>query len=182
MANFVVIARFGDEMTNRIAVLQKALYDGGALNALTSWPPHITIAAYEGIEQDALLRWTEGFSALHGSLEIDLSSLGLLPPAGEYPNSALLFASPSPSKALIDFYYAFHEELDEFCGKLGWLYSASCAQPYPIHATIGALDVTQLQKAMELTLLLRPFGLTRITALEAYTYPMELIRRFELNP
>ena len=80
---------------------------------------------------------------------------------------------------MIDFYYAFHEKLDDYCGNLGWWYSAKFGYP-SIHSTIGIFEVAQMQKAMEMIFEQQVFGLAKIVSLEVYTYPMELIERFDL--
>lgn len=178
--NYVVIARFDNETTEKFNALQKQLYEAGYIKAISNWPPHITIAAYEGVDINLLLDWTEKFLEKYSVFDIMLSSLGVLPPGGEHTDTAVLYASPSQTKNLVEFYYDFHEKLDEYCANLGWLYSAKFGHPV-IHSTIGILKVTQMQKAMEIVFENQIFGMTKIIALEVYTYPMELIKRFELE-
>ena len=50
-----------------------------------------------------------------------------------------------------------------------------------MHSTIGIFDVASMQKALEIIFDEGVFGETKITALEIYTYPMRLIKRFELK-
>jgi len=92
----------------------------------------------------------------------------------------VLYASPAQSKNLIEFYYAFHEKLDEYCGKLGFWYSKKFGYP-AIHSTIGIFEVMAMQKAIEIIFEHKIFGLAKINALEVYTYPMELIKRYDLK-
>jgi len=166
-------------------MLRKVLYEADCIDELSEWPPHITIAAYEDVNIDELLKWTEDFSHRHNAFEISLSSLGIFPPFSENAKTATVYASPSQSKSLIDFYYAFHEKLDNYHGKLGWFYSSEWGYPI-IHSTIGAVKLSQLQKAMEKIFenfyqgFARSFGITKIVALEVYTYPMELVMRYDL--
>lgn len=49
-----------------------------------------------------------------------------------------------------------------------------------IHTTIGIIKTKELQKAIELVFSQSVFGEAEIVALEVYTYPMQLIKRFEL--
>lgn len=179
--NYVVVARFDNEINEKLNTLRSHLYEDGYIKANSEWPPHITIAAYESVDIHALLQWTEEFSKKHPVFDVLLSSLGVLPPGGEHTETAVLFASPSPSRELIDFYYAFHEKLDEYCGNLGWMYSAKCVHPYAIHSTIGIFEVARMQRAMEMIFAHQICGMAQITALEIYTYPMELIQRFDLE-
>jgi 2'-5' RNA ligase len=182
MANYVVVLRFSDETIEKIVALRKKLYDGNYIKEISDWQPHITIAAYENVDIQSLLQWTEEFTENHTAFDVSLSSLGIFPPGGEHSETATLYASPSQSKNLIDFYYAFHEKLDDYCGNLGWFYSAKFGYP-AIHSTIGVVEISQIQKATEMILksFYQTFGKARIVALEIYTYPMELIRRFELK-
>jgi len=125
------------------------------------------------------LQWTKDFSEKYSAFNISLSSLGVFPPGGEHNETAILYLTPSQSKDLIDFYYAFHEKLDDYCGNLGWWYSIKFGY-LAIHSTIGIFEVVQMQKAMEMIFEQRIFGLAQIVSLEVYTYPMKLIERFDL--
>jgi len=79
---------------------------------------------------------------------------------------------------LINFYYGFHEQLDDYCGNLGWLYSTAYGHPV-IHSTICLIDCAKINLAVKH--FHETFGQTKIIALEVYTYPMRLIKRFELS-
>lgn len=177
---YVVLARFDDKTDQKLITLQASLRKEGYIKAISEWPPHITIAAYESAPIDEILHWTEDFSSKHSAFDIMLSSLGILPPGGEHTETAVLYASPTQTKQLIAFYYAFHEKLDEHCGNLGWFYSAKFGHPV-MHSTIGIFEIKEMQKALEMIFTQPIFGLTKIIALEVYTYPMELIKRFELK-
>ena len=178
--DYVVIARFDDETDEKLNSLRKRLQEKGYIKTISDWSPHITIAAYEGIPLDALLQWTDDFAKKYLPFDVSFSSLGIFPPTGEHMEAAMLFASPSQSKYLMEFYYAFHEKLDEYCGNLGWLYSMKFGHP-AIHSTIGIVDVVSMQKAIEMILEHKIFEKVTINALEIYTYPMELVQRFELE-
>ena len=178
--NYCVLVRFDDKTTEKLNTLRTHLYNEGYTKAISEWPPHITIAAYENVDINTLLQWTKAFAKKHSAFDVSLSSLGVLPPGGEHAETAVLYAAPSQSKGLIDFYYAFHEILDDCCGNLGWWYSATFGYP-AIHATIGMFEITQMQKAMEAVFEQQIFGKATIVALEVYTYPMELIERIALK-
>lgn len=180
MENYVVIARFDNETNEKMSTLHKHLCVEGCVETISEWPPHITLAAYESISISALLQWTERFTQKRSPFEVMFASVGILPPGGEHTNTVVLYASPSQSADLISFYYAFHEELDEYCGDLGWWYSKKCGYPV-IHSTIGFVSVLSIQKTMELIFAHHIFCMAEINALEVYTYPMKLIKRFDLN-
>lgn len=180
MANYVVLARFDAAADQALIGLREKLIKAGYQTAIGEWPPHITLAAYENIDVNALLPWAKEFAEQRSEFEIRISSLGIFPPRGEHTETAVLYAMPAASKKLIDFYYAFHEKLDEYCGSLGWWYSARFGFP-AIHSTIGIFYIKNIQGAMEMIFAAPIFGAAKITALEVYTYPMELIGRFELS-
>ena len=179
MADYVVIARFDQETEEKLYALQEHLCREGYIKGISEWPPHITIAAYENIDIHLLLKWTEEFSNNHFPFDIMFPSLGIFPPRGENSKTAVIYASPSHSIELVEFYFAFHEKLDEYCGNLGFWYSKKFGYPV-IHSTLGTFDLVSIQKAIELIITHNIFVRAKVIALEVYTYPMELIQRFEL--
>ena len=180
MANYVAMIRFDETTDQKILRLQDKLVTNGYQKAVNEWPPHITIAAYEGADEQALLQWTEEYAARQQSFKIGLFSLSVFPPGGDRKDTAVLCLNPSHSKNLVDFYYGFHEKYEEYCTGIGWYYSIGHGNSI-IHSTIGIFDVTTMQKALEIIFAEGVFGETKITALELYTYPMRLIKRFELE-
>ena len=179
MSNYVVIARFDEETDKKIISLRKQMVDAGY--SVPEWPPHITIAAYENFDGDLLCEWTSEFvSKQSEKIEIALYSMSILPPGGEHLETAVLCLDPAHSKPFVDFYYSFHEKHEEYCTGIGWYNSITHGNPI-IHATIGIVQVKELQKAIELIVSSDVFGKTEITALEVYTYPMKLIQRFNLK-
>lgn len=148
--------------------------------SVPGWPPHITIAAYENFDEELLCEWTSKSSSNQEKIKIALHSLSILPPGGEHTETVVLCLDPAHSKTFVDFYYHFHQKYEEYCTGIGWYNSISHGNPV-IHSTIGIVKVKELQKIMELVLTSGVFGQAEITALEIYTYPMKLIKRFELN-
>ena len=179
MGKYVVIARFDDTTTNKFNELRTQLFVKGAMSQITEWPPHITFGAYENIDIKILLDWTKQFANKTREFETSFTSLGILPPGEKHPDTVVLFASPSPSKDLLDKYYSFHEKLDEYCGEIGKLYTAKSLQA--IHSTIGVFEIPQIQKATEIIFQNKIFITAKIVALEVYTYPMKLIQRFNFH-
>jgi hypothetical protein len=55
MGNYVVVARFNDEATEKLNFLRRMLYEKGLLKEISEWEPHITIAAYENVDIAKLL-------------------------------------------------------------------------------------------------------------------------------
>jgi len=176
--DYGVVARFDGAADGRFAALRDALTAAGYGKAIPEGPPHVSLATYEGVDVGELCRWTEEFAAKNQAFTVRIPALGVFPPGGG--DTAVLYAAPAASENLIDFYYAFHEKLDEYCGRLGWLYSARFGFP-AIHATVGIFDVADLPGATQIALSAPIFGEAAVTALEVYAHPMELIRRFELN-
>jgi len=180
MANYVAIVRFDEATDKKILRLQEKLIAGGYQKAMNGWPPHITIAAYEGADELALLQWAKEYTISQQGFRVGLFALSILPPGSDHKDTAVLCLNPSHSKKLVDFYYGFHEKLEDYCTGIGWYNSIRHGNPI-MHSTIGVFDVTTMQKAQEIIFTEDVFGETEITALELYTYPMRLIKRFELK-
>ena len=178
MRDYVVIARF-DEATDKSLFSLRDKFEHAGF-CIQEWPPHLTIAAYENIEEKLLRDWSEEFSKNHNSFEIVLHSLGVFPPSGDKGESSVLFLAPAHSKTLIDFYYAFHAKHEEYCTGIGWYNSIVHGNPV-IHCTLGVIDKGKLQEAINAVFESNTFATAKITALELYTYPMRLIQRFELK-
>lgn len=181
MANYVVMVRFDEATEQKILRLQEKLVANGYQSAINEWPPHITIAAYEGANEQGLLQWTEEYASRQCRFKVGLFSLSILPPGGERSDTAVLCLNPSHSKTLVDFYYGFHENFEDYCTGIGWYNSIRHGNPI-MHSTVGIFDVATIQKAQEIIFNSGVFGEAEITALELYTYPMRLIKRFELKP
>ena len=60
--NYVVILRFDSETDKKLNNLRAHLHEAGLAKSISEWPPHITIAAYEGVDTTELLRWTDDFA------------------------------------------------------------------------------------------------------------------------
>lgn len=175
MSNYVVIARFDSITDEKLNKLRKPFTDAGY--SVPEWPVHITIAAYENINEKMICDWTEDFCKCHNSIDVNLCSLGTFPPNH---NSNVLYLAPAYSKTFVDFYYDFHQKHEEYCTGIG-RYNSIIDDIPSIHCTIAEINIDDLQKAIKLVFDNNCFGKARITSLEVYTYPMRLIKRFELK-
>ena len=178
MSNCNVLARFNEEKDRQLKELKKLLSDEGY--SVPEWPPHITISAYEDFDEELLCNWTSDFASKHIKQKIALHSISVLPPSGEHTETAVICLDPAHSKFFVDFYYDFHEKYEEYCTGIGWFNSITHGNPV-IHATIGIVKVIEMQKMLEHIFSQDIFGEAEITALEVYTYPMRLIKRFDLK-
>lgn len=175
MSNYVVIARFDDKSDKKLNKLIKSFTNAGY--SVPEWPVHITIAAYENINEKLLCDWTEEFCKSHNSVNVNLCSLGTFPPN---KNSNVLYLAPAYSKTFVDFYYDFHQKHEKYCTGIGRYNSTKDDSP-SIHCTIAEINTYDLQNAMNLVFDINCFRQAKITALEVYTYPMRMIKRFELK-
>lgn len=178
MSNYVVLARFSEEKDIQFKELKKVLSDKGYV--VPEWPTHITIGAYENIDEDLLYKWTSDFASKHNRQKVALNSISILPPSVDHNETAVICLDPAHSISFINFYYDFHEKYEEYCTGIGLFNSIANGNPV-IHATIGIVKITEIQEMMELIFSQNIFGEVEITALEIYTYPMKLIQRFDLK-
>lgn len=179
MATFAALARFDAQST---AILQRykddmrdlLSYDGSG-----GYPPHLTLACYEMDDCMELLRWVEEFAAGCPKVPLRFSSLGVYCRGGGNVDTEVIYAVPTAPVALTQFYYGFHERLDEHCGSLGWQYSMAYGQP-EFHSTIVICKAKEFYRAMDsLRVRFQPFDAT-IEAIEIFEIPMKLIKRFAL--
>lgn len=175
MSNYVVIARFDNVTDKKMNMLRKSLTDMGY--SVPEWPPHITIAAYEDMNEKLICNWTENFCTTHRSVNVNLCSLGTFPPN---QNSNVLYLAPAYSKTFVDFYYDFHQKYEEYCTGIG-RYNSIINDCPSIHCTIAEISIDNLQNTMNSVFDSNCFGQAKITAIEIYTYPMRLIKRFALK-
>ena len=112
--------------------------------------------------------------------KLAFGSVSLLPPYATHRETAVLCLNPVHAKPFVDFYYAFHEKYESFCKGIGSFSAVSEDKPV-IHCTLSVVRVTELQDALELVFQNDVFTQAEVTALEIYTYPMRLIKRFDLT-
>ncbi len=168
---YLVLARFDKVSDQKIRKMQTDLWASGNIDK-PDLPPHLVLAAYAGGALAEILQSTASFAARQERIQIHLPSFAFSPLAVK---TALLYAAPAYSKKLLDFYYAFHERLDEHCRETDWLHLADS----DLLVSIGTLKLEQIAEVL-LTLTRHPIGLARIEALEVYTYPQELIQSYPL--
>lgn len=175
----VVIARL-DHVGNQILSdmkqiahsLQHRLYANSS-----DWPPHVTIAAYEGMDEKELCNYTSEFAATHSAFDITFQELRIFPRAVGL-ETEVIYASPAPSATLSAFHRKFHARYDEYCGDYGW---QSAKADYTFHSTITICHTDDTCVIMdELRRQFVPFT-AYITALEIYRNPCQFVSRFELK-
>lgn len=144
MSNYVVIARFDSVADKELNKLRKSFASAGY--SVPKWPVHITMAAYENIDEDLICDWTEEFCKSHNSFNVSLCSLGTFTPN---KNNNILYLAPAYSKTFVDFYYDFHQRYEEYCTGIGRYNSITDDSP-SIHCTIVEIKTDDLQNAMKL--------------------------------
>lgn len=108
-------------------------------------------------------------------MNICFYSLGTFPP-NKFNN--VLYLAPAYSKVFVDFYYEFHQKYENFCTGIGRYNSILNTS---IHCTIAEINTKDLQNAIELSFKSNCLRQAKIIALEVYTYPIKLIKKFELQ-
>ncbi len=178
MSDYVVIARFDEKTENMILDLRKILREKGF--SVSDFPPHITLAAYENVEEEKVCAWVSEFSENKSVQKTAFKSISILPPGKKVnTQTAVLCFDPAHSKSFVDFYYSFHAKLEEYCTGIGAYNSISHGFPV-IHSTIAIVDVKDIQEALKHVFAHCVFNEVLLVALEIYIYPLRLIKRFEL--
>lgn len=78
MNRYVVLARFDKNTEEKLIALRREMTNAGY--ASSEWPPHITLAAYEDLDAEALCDWTGKFVREHTRQKLAFGSVSLLPP------------------------------------------------------------------------------------------------------
>ena len=83
MNRYVVLARFDKNTEEKLIALRREMTNAGY--ASSEWPPHITLAAYEDLDAEALCDWTGKFVREHTRQKLAFGSVSLLPPYAAKP-------------------------------------------------------------------------------------------------
>jgi hypothetical protein len=179
MQSYCVIVRFDEDTDSLFSKWKDKSYSLQESHyADKSWPPHMTIAVYEDIDETVLCNWTREYVKDKHQLPIQIMSLGVFT-HGDALETDVIYGNPCSSLSLVDFYYGFHQKLDEYCGTLGFEYSPKYGNPV-FHSTISICNKKDFNNVFDY--LRDNFIPTsgKIVALEVYEIPFKLINRFEL--
>lgn len=75
MNRYVVLARFDKNTEEKLIALRREMTNAGY--ASSEWPPHITLAAYEDLDAEALCDWTGEFVREHTRQKLTFGSVSL---------------------------------------------------------------------------------------------------------
>ena len=73
MNRYVVLARFDKNTEEKLIALRREMTNAGY--ASSEWPPHITLAAYEDLDAEALCDWTGEFVREHTRQKLAFGSV-----------------------------------------------------------------------------------------------------------
>lgn len=179
MNKLVVIARLDPKNDGFFADLKKAALTMQSRTYANSadWPPHVTIAAYEGMNEADLCAWTEACAAKYAPFSIHFDELRIFP-RPPHLETEVIYAAPALSEALTALHRAFHARYDEFCGN----YGRQCARAdYTFHSTLTICHADETSAVLDrMKQDFRPTT-ARVVALEVYRNPCEFVARYELN-
>lgn len=91
-------------------------------------PPHITLAAYEGLTDEMVLSWVDSFCKKEFQLPINFNHMGTF-------FDQTVFIAPRVTEELLAFHKRYHSYLEEYHGEIGWIYTPSSEEWVP-HATV----------------------------------------------
>ncbi len=124
---FLCIMGMFDEETNAKfdAIREKLNLAGIQYLAL---PPHITLGAYVGVDENELCDWLETLASSNESIEMNFNHLGLF-------SLKVAFLAPRVSPELTSFHQKIHEKFDDQYSELGYDYTIQSNNWVP-HSTI----------------------------------------------
>ncbi len=166
------IATFDEDTNIKFKKIQDELVKVGIKEQEV--PPHITLAAYVGIDDEDVCRWTKEFASKNKGIKVKFSNIGLF-------GLNVAFIAPCVSDELKDFHRAFHEKYDHMCGEIGLNYSLAGTGWVP-HATVLIEEADALIKALPvINDNFQPFT-GEIDKIELYEfYPMRKIEAYTLR-
>lgn len=137
-------------------------------------PPHITLAAYVGVEEEAIDSWIEEFIAKNRKIEVKFSNIGLF-------GLRVVFIAPYVSDELKDFHRVFHKKYDDACGEIGLNYSLAGGGWIP-HVTAFIDEADALIRVLPIINdNFQPF-IGEIDKIELYEfYPMRKIKVYAMK-
>ena len=179
MKKHVVIARLepeGDrylkELKIKAQAKQKRIYQNAE-----EWPPHVTIAAYEDMDEQALCKWVSAWAEKTERFPVVLESIKAFPPVAALETD-VIYAAPASSEALKDLHTKLHSRYDEFCGTYG---KRTSQKDYVFHSTLAICHKNDTADVWEeMNRQFAPFS-SQIVALEVYQNPCALVARFPLK-
>lgn len=148
--------------------------------ASSEWPPHITLAAYEDLDAEALCDWNGEFVRRAHAPKADVRLCEPSAAVCHAPRNRRAVPEPGARKAFCRFLLCVPRKIRVVLQRHRQLLRRFGGQAV-IHCTLSVVRITELQDALELVFQNDVFTQAEVTALEIYTYPMRLIKRFDLT-
>lgn len=179
MNKLVVIARLDPVSNSALSHLKQIALSVQSRTYANSadWPPHVTIAAYEDMNEADLCAWTAACASNHAPFPLHFDELRIFP-RPPHLETEVIYAAPTPSEALTALHRDFHARYDEYCGDYG---RQSARADYTFHSTLTICHADETSAVMER--FQREFSpmTARVVALEVYRNPCEFVARYELK-
>lgn len=170
---YYLMALFDEETNHRIEEIHQELL----VNEIpsTSLLPHLTLGSWTNIDENELCNWLELVCSNQLQLEVNFNHLGLF-------SLKVAFLAPHVSEDLIKFHARIHEKFEEYCGQMGYNYTAK-SQNWVPHATLVFQDESEtvLKSLPVITKNFNPFKGKLISLLLCEYNTMTEIKRYTLK-
>lgn len=167
-----VMATFDEGTNERFKLIKSKLKDNN-IDSLTI-PPHITLGAYVGVEENELCDWLNMLCSTNEKLKVNFNHFGLF-------SLNVSFLAPQASKELINFHGKLHERYEDCCGEIGYDYTVKSNNWVP-HATILINEPEVILKALPIiNENFKPFTGQIVSLSLCEFYPMREIKSFSLR-
>ena len=169
---------FDKETEERLYALSKRAAEEKLSEKFLQWKtrPHLTLACFNDVDEEACARKLEAFSKAHGPLPAHLASVGM------FPDTKCVFASPVMTEGMYAFQRELHACLKDFDTR-GWeWYTPDRWAP---HCTLAltkddAEDVFYLVSCLMLREFRKLSGRFVAVGLVKITFPVQEIVAFDL--
>lgn len=170
---YYLMALFDEQTNQRIEEIHREL----SVHEIpsTSLLPHLTFGSWTNINELELCDWLEQVCSNQKQIEVNFNHLGLF-------SLKVAFLAPHVSEELMKFHSHIHERFEEYCGEMGYNYTAK-SQNWVPHATLVFQDESEtvLKSLPVITKQFSPFKGKLISLLLCEYNTMTEIKRYSLQ-
>lgn len=169
---YYLIGLFDEATNEKIGGIHKQLSNQGIPSL--SMCPHLTFGSWTNVDTNELCDWLNVVCENQEEIEVKFNHLGLF-------SLKVSFLAPYVSKQLIDFHSKIHERFEEYCGQMGYNYTAKSNNWVP-HVTVVFDEASAVLKSLPVIAdSLTPFS-GKITSLLLCEFGIfKEVKRFKLK-
>lgn len=173
-SKYLCVMALFDENTNlKIQKIRDILAENNL--SFDLYPPHITIGAYVGINEEILINYISDFVSKTKSITINLNNIGNF-------SNKVVFLTSDDTDNIKKLHYNFHQKYDEYHGNVGYNYSLKSDKFTPHMTLLQSNNENDIEKALKLLKELNININAKISKIGLYEFhPIRKIKIFNLK-